>query len=342
MTTLGKHLVDLYGQTRVTVISNSKVWGLTAKTVDKSIRSAGIVFDLAMVPDGEEYKAIDTAVGLYDSLIDFEATRDEPLVALGGGVIGDLAGFVAATYMRGIPFIQVPTTLLAQVDSSVGGKVAVNLPSGKNLVGAFYQPSFVVADTDVLKDLDKRQFSQGLAEVIKCAFLKDEEFVSLLEKEEEAIKDKNPKVLTEIIKRAVEYKGEVVSLDEEDTKNIRARLNFGHTVGHALETMGLYADLLHGDAVAIGMIAAARISSKAGLIDGSLVERLRDLIMTYGLPTELPADLDLKRIREVMYKDKKRKAKEVVFVLLKGIGKPVIKEVGDKQILEVLEEIRHG
>ncbi|MEK7773341.1 MAG: 3-dehydroquinate synthase, partial [Deltaproteobacteria bacterium] len=259
LSSIGTRLNDLGFKGRAAVVTNPRVGGLYAKAVCGALEAAGVVPAVITVPDGEEYKTLKEASKVYDGLIERMMERSSPVIALGGGVIGDLAGFVAATYLRGVPFIQIPTTLLAQVDSSVGGKTAVNHPKGKNLIGAFYQPRAVFIDPDALKTLDAREMRAGLAEVIKYGVIWDEGFFSFLEKNAEKLLTPGDELIT-AIEMSCRIKAEVVGLDETES-GLRSILNFGHTFAHAIEALSGYGTFKHGEAVAIGMHMAARFSA---------------------------------------------------------------------------------
>jgi 3-dehydroquinate synthase len=271
-----------------------------------------------VVPDGEDHKDWATLDRVIGELLAHRCDRRTAIVALGGGVVGDLAGFAAATYQRGVPFVQVPTTLLAQVDSSVGGKTAINHALGKNMVGAFYQPRLVLADMDTLTTLPERELRAGLAEVIKHGAIRDAELFAWLEGNVERLLARDPDALAHAVKRSVEIKAEVVARDERETGE-RALLNFGHTFGHAIETGLGYGTWLHGEAVAAGMVMAAELSARLGLLDGASVDRLRRLIERAGLPVRAPA-LAPERWLELMAVDKKAAGGRVRFVLLHGLG----------------------
>ena len=266
------------------------------------------------LPDGEAHKTLDTMHRVLDTLVSMKAGRDTTVVALGGGVVGDIAGFAAACYMRGVAFVQVPTTLLAQVDSSVGGKTGVNHPGGKNLVGAFHQPRAVLIDTDTLTTLPDRELSAGLAEVIKYGAIIDPGFLAWLEDNVGALRQREPGALARAIHRSCELKAQVVAEDEKETGR-RAILNFGHTFGHAIENLVGYGEWLHGEAVAAGMLMAAGMS---GIAEADLA-RLRSLIEAAGLPTEPPA-IGSDRLREAMRLDKKVQSNRLRFVLLRELG----------------------
>jgi len=271
-----------------------------------------------VVPDGERSKSLPRARKLYDALLDFEADRSTAVIALGGGVVGDLAGFVAATWMRGVPFVQVPTTMLAMADASVGGKVAVDLPRGKNLVGAFHQPRLVWMDLATLRSLPRRQLAAGLAEVIKHGAIRDPELFERLERDVERVLALEPAPSLDVLARSCAIKAEVVSQDEREA-GLRMLLNFGHTLAHAVETLLGYRRLLHGEAVAIGMVFAARRSEVLGHAPGGTADRLEALLRRAGLPTAPPA-LSRRAYLSALRVDKKRRDAHVRFVVLRGIG----------------------
>lgn len=300
------------------IVTNPTVGGLYGRLVADSLTGAGFQVVTAQVPDGEEAKSLTIAGGIYDHLVSGGFGRDSVVVALGGGVVGDVAGFIAATYQRGVNFVQVPTTLLAQVDSSVGGKVALNHPLGKNLIGAFYQPRMVVADLATLDTLPLRELRSGLAEVIKYGVIWDEEFFSYLEKNLSAIMNKQPAEMLEIIRRSCAIKARVVERDERE-QGLRAILNFGHTVGHAVEAVTGYAKYRHGEAVAVGMVAAGHLSLILGHWHQADHTRLLDLINRIGLTTTVP-ELDPAELRLAMEHDKKIANGQIRFVLPSSLG----------------------
>jgi 3-dehydroquinate synthase len=317
------------------LVTNPLVESLYGKRVSKSLKGSG--FDILTVEmrDGEEYKTLEEASKLYNRLIEARMERTTPIVALGGGVIGDITGFVAATYLRGVPYVQVPTTLLAQVDSSVGGKTAVNHPRGKNLIGAFYQPKAVFIDPDVLKTLDVRELRAGLAEVVKYGIIRDEDFFRFLEDNPKDLLDlKDP--LVRAIERSCEIKAQVVAEDETE-KGLRSILNFGHTFGHAIEAVTGYRRLKHGEAISMGMVMAASFSLKLGLCDSTVVSRITNILETLGLPVEVP-DLAPDAIIEAMLVDKKVLSGRMRFVLVRDIGNVVLNEVPDKEVTAFLRK----
>ncbi len=309
---------------KAVVVTDTVVKGLYADLLVRSLTNAGFAVTLLEVPAGERYKTLETAAGLYDKLTDAYAERTTPLLALGGGVIGDLAGFAAATYMRGMPLVQVPTTLLAMVDSSLGGKTAVDKGNLKNIIGVFYQPALVVADIDTLKTLPQKEIVNGLAEVIKAAAARNVNLFRFLEINMDKILKLQPEVLEDMIAEAARIKAEIVVKDEREEKGQRLILNFGHTVGHAIEAVSGFG-LKHGQAVAIGMMAAAKISARMGLLDEGEVVRLEKLILAAGLPAKMP-DLDKEAVMEAMRHDKKVRGDKIRFVLLKSIGNAFISD----------------
>ncbi|MBW4056322.1 MAG: 3-dehydroquinate synthase [Proteobacteria bacterium] len=300
------------------VITNSTVAALYGKDVQKALEAAGFSVAFIEIPDGEEYKNSATLNQVYDALLAAGVDRGSFVVALGGGVVGDVAGYAAATWMRGIPFVQVPTTLLAQVDSSVGGKTGIDHPKGKNLIGAFYQPRLVLIDVETLATLDRRQFCAGLAEVIKYGIAIDPLLFEFIEANCDAILAMQPDVLIEIISRSCQIKAQVVEQDEKEA-GLRAILNYGHTLGHAFESLSGYRVLVHGEAVAIGMVLAARVSTAEGLCNHEDVVRITTLITRCGLPVETPL-FDRQQLIHAVAADKKSKGGCITFICNRGIG----------------------
>lgn len=336
---LGTHLKDHLDPAKVIVVTNPTVRDLYGERLTTAVTSKGMACSVIDVPDGEKYKSLESASRLYGRLVGECATRKDPIIAVGGGVIGDLAGFVAATYMRGVPLVHVPTTLVAQADSSIGGKTAVDIKQGKNLVGAFHQPAFVLTDTNSLKTLPDREFNQGMAEVIKTVFLESEERVSFLEDNRDRIKGRDTDVMSDLVAGAATYKAGIVERDERDTQDVRAVLNYGHTLAHAIEALGSFSKYPHGEAVAIGMMCAAVMSERLAGLDGETTRRQRELLHDSGLPTELPAGLGVDDVVKAMRSDKKRVAEKLTFILLEDIGKPVVLEVDDSTVKNVLKEM---
>ena len=286
------------------------------------------------LPDGEQYKTAATLELVYDQLLGAGCDRKTVIYALGGGVVGDMAGFAAACYMRGVPFVQVPTTLLAQVDSSVGGKTAINHPLGKNMIGAFYQPARVICDLDLLDTLPERELSAGLAEIIKYGPIADVAFFDWIETHIDALRARDKAALAHAVRRSCEIKAWVVGMDEREG-GLRAILNFGHTFGHAIETGQGYGVWLHGEAVGCGLVMAADLSARLGLVDGALVARLQRLCVRAGLPVQAPA-MPLGRWLDLMRVDKKSEAGEIRFVLINGLGHAVVRPAPDALVAEVI------
>ncbi len=306
-------------QRKVSVITNTTVAALYLDKFSAALRGAGVEIVPVVLPDGEEHKNWQTLNAIFDALLSNRCERKSAIIALGGGVVGDLAGFAAASYQRGVPFIQVPTTLLAQVDSSVGGKTAINHPLGKNMIGAFYQPGMVLADTALLDTLPARELSAGLAEVIKYGLIMDLPFLGWLEANIGKLNERDPAALAYAVTRSCENKAAVVAADERETGE-RALLNLGHTFGHAIETGLGFGTWLHGEAVAAGTMLAARLSERMGLLTHAEVRRMADLFVRAGLPVEAPS-LGQDRYLELMGHDKKVENGKLRLVLLQSLGK---------------------
>lgn len=306
---------------RVALVTNTTLWPLYGEALTAELKRDGIEVLTIVLPDGEAHKDWPALNQIFDALLERACDRKTTLIALGGGVIGDIAGFAAATYLRGVPFIQVPTTLLAHVDSSVGGKTAINHARGKNMIGAFYQPQLVLADTDTLNTLPAREYQSGLAEVIKYGLILDRPFFDWLDANMDALMRRDPAALAYAIKRSCEIKAEVVAGDERETAKDggRALLNLGHTFGHAIETALGYGVWLHGEAVACGMVLAAEFSRALGHLDEAAVTRTRALLARAQLPTALP-NVTADTMLEHMGRDKKNEAGIIKLILLKEIG----------------------
>lgn len=315
---LGGRVSEVIKGKKLAVISSPKIWDIYGKEVMASLKSAGFEVHYLPVIDGEEAKSLKWAEKLYEGLISHSFDRKCGVIALGGGVVGDLAGFVASTYMRGIPFVQVPTTLLAQVDSSVGGKVAVNLPSGKNLVGAFYQPSLVFIDLAVLSTLPEKEFVCGIAEVIKYGVIDDPDLFVFLENGYKEILARQTPQIMHIVKRSCQIKASVVEKDEKEG-GLRAILNFGHTFAHVIELIEEYKGFNHGEAVAIGMFYAAALSMQKGLCCKETVERIESILKKMKLPRRFDFG-DGKEALKLFYRDKKVEDSKLKFVLTESIG----------------------
>ena len=316
------------------IVSNSTVAPLYAQRLQAAIAPLHRVVHQVVLSDGEAHKDWASLNQIFDALLGQGCDRKTVLYALGGGVVGDMTGFAAACYMRGVPFVQVPTTLLAQVDSSVGGKTAINHPLGKNMIGAFYQPLRVVCDLDTLGTLPAREFSAGLAEVIKYGPIADMAFLDWIESNMDALTARDAQALAHAVKRSCEIKADVVGQDERES-GLRAILNFGHTFGHAIEAGLGYGEWLHGEAVGCGMVMAAHLSQRLGHVDASFVERLTRLIAAAGLPVRGP-QLGADRYLELMRVDKKAEAGEIRFVLIERPGRAVVAPAPDALVREVI------
>ena len=335
---------DLIGQTAlfaphiagnsVTIVTNTTVDPLYGDTLRASLAPLGKQVSTVVLPDGEAHKNLETLNLIFDALLGSRADRKTTLIALGGGVIGDMTGFAAACYMRGVPFIQVPTTLLSQVDSSVGGKTGINHPLGKNMIGAFYQPQAVIADIGSLRTLPERELAAGLAEIIKTAAIADGTFFEWLEQNIEALNRRDPAALVHAVQRSCEVKASVVAADEREG-GLRAILNFGHTFGHAIEAGLGYGEWLHGEAVGCGMVMAADLSVRLGHLDEAVRQRLVSVIRAAKLPTRAPALGDSRYI-ELMKVDKKTEAGTIKFILLKKLGETLITDVPEPALRATL------
>lgn len=326
LSVIAQHLEDFGLRGRVIVATNTTLASLYGEPLLKNLPNAALV----TMPDGEQFKTLDTVAKLYTDFVDAGLDRSGSVIALGGGVVGDTVGFAAATYMRGVRFIQIPTTLLAMVDSSVGGKVGVDLPQGKNLIGSFKQPDLVLIDPEVLQTLPEREWRCGMAEVIKHGFLADE---SLLDSSLWTL-DCAP----DLVRRAVQVKVDVVQQDPYE-KNIRAYLNLGHTFAHAVEQVSGYS-WPHGEAVGVGLVAAARLSHTLNLCDSSLTEKVEQIVQAVGLPTRLHG-LDPEQLYAAMATDKKWQGGHSRFVLLRALGQPtIVEDVPPEAVIEVLTNLR--
>lgn len=336
---LGNYMKAFHYGKKALLISNPAVSALYGDVVKESLVRSGFEVVAAEIGDGEEHKTLATAEKLYDLAFSRELDRRCPVVALGGGVVGDVAGFVAATYLRGVPFIQVPTTLLAQVDSSVGGKVAVNHPKGKNIIGAFYQPGLVLADTDTLGTLPAREIKSGLAEVVKYGVIWNAGFFAWLEENIGKLLGGDQEALAVAVWESCGIKARVVEEDETE-QGLRAILNYGHTVGHAVEALTEYKRFTHGEAVGIGMAAAARLAEALGMLKTSDRLRIVNLVRETGLPVDLPEGLSPEDMIESFYHDKKVTGGRLTFVLPEGIGRVIVrKDVKENLLLALLQQI---
>ena len=321
------------------IVTNTTVGPLYLDRVQSALTQAGVKIVPILLPDGEVYKNGESLNHIYDALLQNRMERKATLIALGGGVIGDLTGFAAATYLRGVPFIQIPTTLLAQVDSSVGGKTGINHPLGKNMIGAFYQPQLVLADTDTLNTLPERELSSGIAEIIKYGLISDHPFFEWLEANMQQLLARDPQALTYAIQRSCQNKAAVVAADEREAGQ-RALLNLGHTFGHAIETGMGYGAWLHGEAVGVGMLMAAVLSQHLGWLSAPDVQRIRALLVQARLPQSAP-NFGHEKYLDLMGLDKKVEGGKLRFVLLKAIGAAVVSEAPPAPLRATLDTC-HG
>jgi len=320
------------------IISDKTVFSIYGAKVKKTLEKAGFAVNCCVVPPGEASKNIARAVKIYDFLIEYRVERNDVIVALGGGMVGDLAGFVAATFLRGLPWLQVPTSLIAMTDASIGGKVAVDHPWGKNLIGAFYQPRLVLADVKTLTTLPQRELTSGWTEVIKHGLILDAAFLQLIEDNTKDLLKLKPDIISKVIVRSAEIKCRIVSEDEKETGK-RIMLNYGHTIAHGLEAAGKYKRFLHGEAVAIGMMVAARLSHRLKLLPQDAVERQKAILQKFGLPIDC-SGIPLADVLAAMELDKKVRGKTIRWVLLKDIGRAIIRsDVPQKEVLSILKEV---
>ncbi len=324
---LGDALQEVHFPKKVAIVTNPTVRAIYGETVFQALSQKGFQASFVEIPDGEEYKTSQSLELIYDALIEGGFDRFAGLIALGGGVVGDICGFAAATYLRGVPFAQVPTTLLSQVDSSVGGKTAVNHRLGKNLIGAFYQPRHVHVDVSTLKTLPAREFSAGMAEVVKYGIIRDRHFFNWLTEMKNALGEQDPGALIHAVKRSCQIKANVVEIDEKES-SLRAILNYGHTFGHAVETLCGYGHYRHGEAIAIGMVVAAAVSRDRGLCSDEDVAAIRDLLVSFNLPVT-PPSFPVDEYLSAMGRDKKVKEGVMRLILNQGIGNCKIEEVSD-------------
>ncbi|PKN61736.1 MAG: 3-dehydroquinate synthase [Deltaproteobacteria bacterium HGW-Deltaproteobacteria-15] len=321
------------------IIADSNVSALHGRRIQEQFSAMDIEIDMITFPAGEGSKNIQTILGIMDGLLASGADRSSGLIGLGGGVTGDITGFAASLFMRGLPYILVPTSLLAQVDSSIGGKTAVDLPAGKNLIGTFYQPRMVLIDLSLLETLPEKEFANGVAEVLKYGVIDDLELLDLLETGKEKLLQKDPEFLEILVTRSCRIKKGIVEIDEME-KGIRRFLNFGHTLGHAVEAESGYA-MAHGEAVAIGMIAAAMLSERMNYLTASEARRIEFMVKTLGLPHRIPGELSVDSILSRLKVDKKKTGHKINFVLLKSLGVPFVNGgVPQELVREVMEELR--
>ena len=335
---LGEKVEELGPSGRVVIISDETVFSIYGHKVEEVLREVGLIVNSFVVSSGEENKSIDSAIKIYDFLVEKQIERGDILIALGGGMVGDLAGFVAATFLRGISWVQVPTSLVAMVDASIGGKVGINHSLGKNLIGSFYQPSFVLADCLTLVSLPQRELTSGWAEVIKYGLIVDEDFLVFLETNVDKLIELELATVHQAIVRSAAIKAQIVSEDEKEMGK-RIILNYGHTIAHGLEAASQYRQFLHGEAVAIGMMGAAKLSQQLGLLSVKMVERQQSILQRFGLAVSFHG-LDLVDITEAIKLDKKVKMKDIRWVLLQNIGKTTIRShVPQQYVLSVLQEL---
>jgi len=334
---VGEFISNRLEPSRSIIITHPSVKKKFGEQIESGLTNNGHYPEVIEIPEGETSKSLQQVELVYDRMLEMKCDRKSLLIALGGGVVGDLTGFIAATYQRGIPFIQIPTTLLSQVDSSVGGKTAVNHPRGKNMIGAFYQPKLVVIDLDTLKTLPEKELRAGLAEVVKYGIIADLELFAFLENNSEKILSLNPDCLEHIIETSCAIKAQVVEKDERESRH-RMILNFGHTFGHAIETLTNYTEYLHGEALSIGMVQAALLSVETGLCSKDVPIRITNLLKKFGLPVQTPG-LGSKDIIESMYHDKKSSHNKLRFILAKGIGSvEIVDDVSEMSIETVLNK----
>ena len=336
---IGPYLKGMGIDGPVYVITDAHVSGYHGQRVQRSLQDSLIEAHTYVVPPGEISKSLNVAEAVYSWLAEQRCERRHAIVALGGGVVGDLGGFVAATFLRGLEVIQVPTSLAAMVDASIGGKTAVNLPAAKNLVGAFHQPRAVLADLDTLRTLPRRELASGWAEAIKHGLILDKSLFELFEEKTEALLELEPGITAEVIARSMSIKAGIVEEDEKETTGRRTLLNYGHTIGHALEAATQYGELLHGEAVSIGMMAAARISHKMGLLSHETIERQERVLRSFGLPTKWPG-ANTSEVLKAIELDKKAASKRINWVLLEGIGLATLRsDVPSELVEEIVREL---
>lgn len=328
-----------YKAGRYVMITDNSVGSIYAKQMMESLKDVGLNINLIEFPAGESSKNINTVLDIVGKLLELGADRSTMLIALGGGVVGDMVGFIASIYMRGIPYIQIPTTLIGQVDSSIGGKTAIDLPYGKNLLGTFYQPCAVFADLIFMETLPQKEFNNGLAEIIKYGIIDDEKMFRLLEENMDAVKSRDSDLLLKLVENCCRVKKSIVEIDEKE-QGLRRLLNFGHTLGHAIEAVSKYT-ISHGEGVALGMIAAARISEKMHYLDPAQLKRIVEIIFRAGLPGKIPHDFSAAGIISRLAMDKKKKDDIIHFVLLKKIGMPFVNGgIENKLLSNVIEEMQ--
>ncbi|MGQ9473713.1 MAG: 3-dehydroquinate synthase [Candidatus Caldatribacteriaceae bacterium] len=333
---------NLFSSQRGVCITNTTVENLHFDTVYSFFVQENFSLGKVVIPDGEEYKNLSTVEKIYHQLLKMDLDRKSFLIALGGGVITDVTGFVASTFLRGIDYFQIPTSLLAQVDSSIGGKTGVNMEEGKNLIGTFYQPKGVFINLSFLNTLPEREYREGLGEIVKAAFLAGGEFLASLEKEKKALRERDEWILEKMVGEAVDFKRKIVEKDEKEV-GIRSILNYGHTIGHALEKTVGYGKIRHGEAVAIGMVGEALLAWKLGISTEKVFRKQKSILQELGLPVNLDCSLDRSVCLSAMCRDKKREEGKFRFVFLEDFGRPIWGvEVEEKEVLHVLSLLERG
>ena len=336
---LGDRFTDLGLTGTAYIITDENVMNLYARNVQRALQSRNVAAHCFIIPAGETSKSFELAQAIYTWLANLKAERGHTIISVGGGVAGDLGGFIAATYLRGMAWVQVPTSMAAMVDASIGGKVAVNLPQAKNLVGAFYQPKGVFADVQSLSTLGKRELSEGWAEAIKHGFILDASLVDVFEEHAEALMDVEPEISTEVIRRSMAIKANVVSQDERETLGIRIMLNYGHTIGHALESSTEYGQFFHGEGVSVGMMGAASMAQEMGLHSQDIVDRQRRLLDRFNLPTSAKG-VNVDDILKGMSLDKKVQDGSKRWVMLEEVGRSVVRtDVPEELVQKTVREL---
>ncbi len=329
---------NLQRYSKVVIVTSESIWILHGKKLKESLDCSGYYADLVFVPEGEDAKSWSEVSRVIEKLLGFGLDRKSLLISFGGGAVGDLTGFVAAIYLRGVDLIHIPTTLLSQVDSSIGGKTAINHPMGKNLIGAFKQPRFVASDPELLNSLPDREIRSGLAEVIKYGIISDNELFKFVEENVTDLRNIESDALTHVVRKCSEIKGRYIEKDERDLKGIRSDLNYGHTLGHAIETL-IIPKMRHGEAIAIGMVFAGKISASLGILSEEVLEKLKNILESFELDTSIPK-LKLEAIMQVLDKDKKVEDGSLRFVLPTGIGSAPVLRIIDKKL--IINELRRA
>ena len=333
LSNIGERLAEVGVKNAAYIITDENVMNPYGRNVQRALQKNGTAAHCFVIPAGETSKSFELAQAIYNWLVELRAERGQAVISVGGGVVGDLGGFVAATFLRGVPFVQVPTSMAAMVDASIGGKGAVNLPQAKNLVGAFYQPKGVFADVEALSTLGKRELAEGWAEAIKHGFILDSSLVDVFEEHAEALMAVEPEISTEVIRRSMAIKADVVSQDERETLGIRILLNYGHTIGHALESSTEYDRFLHGEGVAVGMMAVARMAQKMGMLSSDVVARQQRLLERFNLPITA-SGVEAKDVLQAMSLDKKNQGGGNRWVMLEATGSAVVRSDVPRELVE--------